>query len=183
MDMCSPPVNRAKPNQKYREKAPERGDLFVDRIRPPSFMAAGGGSLSQAQIDEYRTVFAFHDRENKGSLDRATAVSLMRSLGEDPSDSDLQSLCPGGNMTLDSLLANRTQKWARVQDRQSVLRAFAVFDSQKSGKVPADYLKHALVHLGNMPASEADALINDAQPSGGWIDYNAFVSKLLTGAG
>jgi calmodulin len=143
-------------------------------------MAAHG--LSQEQTEEYRTVFAFYDKENKGSLDRATAQALMRTLGEDPSDADLNSLCPGGNMTVDSLLSNRAAKWSQVQTRQEVLLAFKVFDNTKSGRVQADVLKHALTTLGGMQASEADQLIQDANAQGGTIDYTAFVTRMLTGA-
>mmetsp|Transcript_32954 Transcript_32954/g.82815 ORF Transcript_32954/g.82815 Transcript_32954/m.82815 type:complete len:146 (-) Transcript_32954:103-540(-) len=141
---------------------------------------AASSQLSSQQVEEYTTAFQFFDKESTGTLQPKDVKPMMRALGEDMTDSEITSMC-GSGLTVDAFIRNRQERWAALRSVEVLKRAFAAFDRNRSGTIPADQLKYYLTSLGDrMTESEVDNLLKDAGAGpGGSVNYNAFVEKML----
>lgn len=62
-------------------------------------------------------------------------------------------------------------------DESEVISAFAVFDTDRTGKVNSEELVHALTTLGEMSTDQAEQLIEDAGGKSNF-SYEKFVKKM-----
>jgi calmodulin len=135
--------------------------------------------LSVEQQNEYREIFQFFDREKKGFLELKDLKLLMRALGEDPTEAELNRMAPGGKIDFNAFLANRQEKWAKAQSGEDVKNAFAFFDLDGSGRANVAELRRILTTYGEpLTEEEMNRLIQDAEGQSGGIDYNRFVDKM-----
>eukprot|EP00029_Vermamoeba_vermiformis_P004228 TRINITY_DN14769_c0_g1_i1.p1 TRINITY_DN14769_c0_g1~~TRINITY_DN14769_c0_g1_i1.p1 ORF type:complete len:145 (-),score=54.79 TRINITY_DN14769_c0_g1_i1:71-505(-) len=139
--------------------------------------------LSAEQEAEYREIFGFWDKEKAGTIDLAKLKLLMKSLGEELTDQELNKMAPGGRIDFNAFLANRQDKWAKAQSGEDVINAFAFFDVNGDGRVPVELLRGVLTQLGE-PLSDAEfnKMVQDAEGTGGAIDYRRFVEKMKKNA-
>jgi len=109
--------------------------------------------------------------------------SLYRSLGEELTDQELNKMAPSGRIDFNAFLANRQDKWAKAQSGEDVVNAFAFFDVNGDGRVPVELLRGVLTQLGE-PLSDAEfnKMVQDAEGTGGTIDYRRFVEKMKKNA-
>eukprot|EP01102_Stenamoeba_stenopodia_P001472 TRINITY_DN1127_c0_g1_i3.p1 TRINITY_DN1127_c0_g1~~TRINITY_DN1127_c0_g1_i3.p1 ORF type:complete len:186 (-),score=53.37 TRINITY_DN1127_c0_g1_i3:174-659(-) len=148
---------------------------------------------------EYRDAFNFFDEKQKipetppkkgqppptghpGQLSPKTVRTLLRSLGEDPSDQEITSMCQSnGMMTADNFVANRRAKWERAHCVDAVIEAFRAFDQNDGGFVDCAIIKDVLSRYGTEPLSrsEVEDLCNEAGASGGKFNYRQFSETML----
>lgn len=64
-----------------------------------------------------------------------------------------------------------------MSDEQEIIDCFAIFDSDRSGKIDSEELVQALTTLGEMSTDEAEQLIADAGGKSKF-DYKKFVKKM-----
>eukprot|EP00039_Didymoeca_costata_P019999 m.339674 g.339674 ORF g.339674 m.339674 type:complete len:152 (-) comp18908_c0_seq1:974-1429(-) len=142
--------------------------------------------------DQLKEIFKTYDDKGEGSLDLATAVKAIRSVGESLNSEELgeylkdkgASTDKQGNPTLSlehfndlvcgSIYGDNSQKQQELQN------AFQVFDMEKKGVIKASEMRYVMTNLGErFSIEEVEELINEAHvDSGGNINYNNFISMM-----
>jgi calmodulin len=139
--------------------------------------------LSDEQITEFKEAFALFDKEGTGTISTKELGIVMRSLGQNPTDSELQDMVnevdADGNGTIDfpEFLTMMARKLKGVESEEELLDAFKVFDKDGNGFITADELKKVMESLGETVAdSMIAAMLRDADVDGdGKINYQDFL--------
>jgi len=116
-----------------------------------------------------------------GQLSPKSMRTLLRSMGEDPSDQDLMALCKNSQLCdVNSFIANRKAKWEKANCVDAVKEAFRCFDPEDRGFVSVDQMKRVLTKYGDcLNQNEVEDLCKEANASGGKFNYNEFVETML----
>eukprot|EP01118_Nematostelium_gracile_P018427 TRINITY_DN8180_c0_g1_i2.p1 TRINITY_DN8180_c0_g1~~TRINITY_DN8180_c0_g1_i2.p1 ORF type:complete len:125 (+),score=33.43 TRINITY_DN8180_c0_g1_i2:49-375(+) len=85
----------------------------------------------QEQEREYTEAFRFFDKQNTGRIEAKDLGALMRSLGENLPDNQLQSLCAGGSIDLNSFIGYWVRKWENAHAYEEIVQCFRFFDFEK----------------------------------------------------
>ncbi|KAL4869489.1 hypothetical protein BDV12DRAFT_167821 [Aspergillus spectabilis] len=146
-------------------------------------------NLTPDQIAQFREVFTVFDKDGTGDITATELGEVMRSLGQNPTDTELQDIIDEldvdrtGTIDFDEFLIMMSRK-VKDSDPEAELReAFAVFDKDKSGSISADELRQVLRSIGDdVSDNDVDEMLRLADVNGdGSIDYEEFV-KLMSQA-
>ncbi|XP_032240595.1 calmodulin-A [Nematostella vectensis] len=135
--------------------------------------------LSQEQLEEYRDAFEHFDKDSSGSITTRELGGIMRSLGENPTEIELQDMinsvdCDGnGLMNFDEFVKLMITKNQFMMDEEDMLEAFRMFDRDGRGYVMSSDLRFVLRHLEeNIPEHEINDILQDNKQ--GWNRKIAF---------
>lgn len=142
--------------------------------------------LSEEQISEFKDAFSLFDKEGDGTITTRDLGIVMRSLGETPSEAEIQDMLneidPDGSGTINfpdflTMMARR-MKADDVEDE--IRQAFEVFARDGTGLISIGELRHIMIHLGEkLTDEEADELLREADADGdGYINYEEFAKML-----
>ncbi|KAL2787031.1 hypothetical protein BJX66DRAFT_311818 [Aspergillus keveii] len=143
--------------------------------------------LTQDQIAQFKEVFAVFDKDGTGDITATELGEVMRSLGQNPTDTELQDIIDEldidrtGTIDFDEFLILMSRK-VKDSDPEAELReAFAVFDQDKSGTISADELRRVLRSIGDdVSDADVDEMLRMADVNGdGSIDYEEFVRLMM----
>lgn len=150
--------------------------------------------LTDEQLATFEKAFKAVDKDGSGSISTNELGTLLRQLGQNPTEDDLRDLLAvadaDGSGTLD--FAEFVPLIVRMIERTSgeaenLQEAFAVFDREGTGSFPAERLRVMLKGLGEadascmLPESEIDQMIRDADVDGdGDISFDEFVKAMMT---
>jgi calmodulin len=142
--------------------------------------------LSDEEIGEFREAFSLFDKNGDGTISSAELGTVMRSLGQNPTESELQDMINeidvDGNGTIDfEEFINMMAKKMRESDSEEELReAFRVFDKDGNGFISAAELRHVMTNLGEkLTDDEVDEMIREADLDGdGTVNYEEFVRMM-----
>ena len=140
--------------------------------------------ITPEQQIEYREAFALFDKNGDGTITVTELGTVMRSLGNNPTDSELQDMInevdADGNGTLEfdefcQLMAR--QMLDSNQQEEELKQRFAMFDKDSNGTIDREELRDVMQQLGEkLSEEEIEEMIQDADQNGdGVIDYNEFV--------
>ncbi|KAG0263677.1 hypothetical protein DFQ27_001634 [Actinomortierella ambigua] len=143
--------------------------------------------LTQEQLAEFKEAFALFDRDGDGTITTRELGTVMRSLGQNPSESDLQDMVndvdADGNGKIDfpEFLTMMARKMKDTDSEEEIREAFKVFDKDNNGYISAAELRHVLTNLGErLSEAEVDEMITEADVDGdGQINYDEFVRMML----
>merc|ERR1712137_660016 len=115
------------------------------------------------------------------------ASTVMRSLGQNPSESELQDMInevdADNNGTIDfpEFLTMMARKMKDTDSEEEIREAFKVFDRDNNGFISAAELRHVMTSIGEkLTDDEVDEMIREADQDGdGRIDYNEFVQLMM----
>jgi len=142
--------------------------------------------LSDEEIKAFKDVFALFDKDSSGTITAQELGEIMKSLGQNPSDSELQDMINevdvdhSGSIDFEEFLKMMSTT-VKAQDFAHETRAaFNVFDKDGSGTISADELRQVMKSLGeNLTDEEIDEMIREAdKDKNGTIDYEEFVQLL-----
>ncbi|KIW82217.1 hypothetical protein Z517_05244 [Fonsecaea pedrosoi CBS 271.37] len=142
--------------------------------------------LSDEEVKAYKDVFALFDKDGSGTITAQELGEIMKSLGQNPSDSELQDMINevdvdrSGSIDFEEFLKMMSTT-VKAQDFAHETRAaFNVFDKDGSGTISADELRQVMKSLGeNLTDEEIDEMIREAdKDKNGTIDYEEFVQLL-----
>lgn len=161
----------------------------------------GDSSYVENMKNVYKIAFEMFDKDRSNSIDHNEFKDLMRSLGYDLSDNEIEDLMYEGHkrekmkneqnhqnvqvntdvITLSQFLTVMNT-WRKERDvAEDYMEAFRVFDFTGSGKVEVETIKTILVQYGeDVTEDDISYMLNDADVDGdGLIDYKNFVRLLL----
>ena len=144
--------------------------------------------LSKEQVDEFKEAFALFDKDGDGSITTRELGTIMRSLGQNPTEAELQDMINevdlDGNGTIDfpEFLSMMAKKLTEPDSEKDIREAFKVFDKDGNGFICAGELRHVMTNLGEkLTDEEVDEMIKEADIDGdGQIDFNEFMNMLTS---
>ncbi|KAJ3424662.1 calmodulin-1 [Anaeramoeba flamelloides] len=144
-------------------------------------------SLSNEQIEEFKEAFNLFDKEGNGVVEGKEIGSILRALGINPTETELQDMMneiqdkENGLLTFNSFLNKITKKLSEEEDPEDIINSFRVFDREGQGFVSSGELHHIMTTIGEaLTKEEADQMIQEADPNGtGKIYYEEFVDLML----
>ncbi|KAK2459996.1 hypothetical protein APHAL10511_008002 [Amanita phalloides] len=147
--------------------------------RTLSPLVAMADQLSEEQISEFKEAFSLFDKDGDGSITTKELGIVMRSLGQNPTEAELQDMInevdADGNGTIDfpEFLTMMARKMRDTDSEEEIKEAFKVFDKDGNGYISAAELRHVMTNLGEkLTDSEVDEMIREADVDGdGQINY------------
>ena len=137
--------------------------------------------FTKEQIDEFKDGFSLFDKDNDGSITAKELGMVMRSVGENPTDEELQEMInevdANGNGTIE-FPEFLTMMKAKDTDREKEIQeAFRFFDKDGNGFISAAELGQVVASLGEkITEEEVDKMIQEADTDGdGQVNYEEFV--------
>ncbi|XP_048192220.1 calmodulin-like [Perognathus longimembris pacificus] len=142
--------------------------------------------LTEAQMAKIQRAFSMLDKDGDGAIKTKDLGTMLRSLGQNPTEAELQELMgradPDGRGTLEfaQLLALLAGRLKEPESREDIREAFRVFDKDGSGFVSAAELRHVLTSLGEkLTDQEVDEMIREADINAdGLVNYEEFVQMM-----
>ena len=142
---------------------------------------------TEEQIAEFKEAFSLFDRDGDGSITSKELGTVMRSLGQNPSEAELQDMINevdvDGNGSIDfpEFLSLMARKMKDTDTEEELVDAFRVFDRDGNGLISAAELWHVMTNLGEkLTDEEVDEMIKEADLDGdGHINYEEFVWMMM----
>ncbi|KAK5797983.1 hypothetical protein VI817_004274 [Penicillium citrinum] len=153
-------------------------------------------SLTEEQVSEYKEAFSLFDKDGDGQITTKELGTVMRSLGQNPSESELQDMInevdadnngtidfpdshmpisliikPFVKMNIDSppteFLTMMARKMKDTDSEEEIREAFKVFDRDNNGFISAAELRHVMTSIGEkLTDDEVDEMIREADQDG-----------------
>ncbi|KAG8515958.1 Calmodulin-like protein 3 [Galemys pyrenaicus] len=144
--------------------------------------------LTEEQLAEFKEAFSLFDKDGDGTITTQELGTVMRSLGQNPTEADLQNMVSeidrDGNGTVDfpEFLGMMARKMKDRDSEEEIREAFRVFDKDGNGFVSAAELRHVMTKLGEkLSDEEVDEMIRAADVDGdGQVNYEEFVRMLVS---
>ncbi|RMY99908.1 hypothetical protein D0864_03898 [Hortaea werneckii] len=136
-------------------------------------------SLTEEQVSEFKEAFSLFDKDGDGQITTKELGTVMRSLGQNPSESELQDMInevdADNNGTIDfpEFLTMMARKMKDTDSEEEIREAFKVFDRDNNGFISAAELRHVMTSIGEkLTDDEVDEMIREADQDGdGRIDF------------
>lgn len=106
--------------------------------------------LSEEQIEEYRAAFYLFDRDNNGYITTKELGSIMRTLGFNPNEEDLQQMIftvdydGDGMLNFEEYIQLMEEQKTPQETEEDIVQAFRVFDSDNKGYIESADLRELL---------------------------------------
>lgn len=144
--------------------------------------------LSEEKVAEIKEAFSLFDKDGDGCISTQELGTVMRSLGCNPTEAQLQGLLReldrdgSGSVDFAEFLAVMARHSGPRSSEEEIREAFRVFDKDGSGKVSASELHHVMTRLGEkLSDQEVDEMIREADKDGdGQVNYEEFVRMLVS---
>lgn len=144
--------------------------------------------LTEEQINAYKEAFSLFDQDRDGKITSRELGTVMRSLGQTPSESEVADMINeidmdnDGTVDFPEFLTMMARKMKDTDSEEEVREAFRVFDRNGNGYISAAELRHVLTSIGDkLTEDEADEMIREADVDGdGQINYEEFSRILCT---
>lgn len=160
------------------------------KLERPARQPTAIEKLTEEQVQEYQDAFQMFDKDGNGYITTRELKSLMRCLGCNPTDSELQQIVnevdADGNGKIDlPEFINLMEKMAKpTEEHASTIEAYRVFDGEGAGHIQSKIIREIIIKsLDQVPVSE----INDLLDCSGLLQdrniyYDEF-AKLVTPKG
>ncbi|XP_034654470.1 neo-calmodulin [Drosophila subobscura] len=144
--------------------------------------------LSEEERQIIEDAFAIMDREQDGSVTSKELAIIMRALGRQPTDNQLQAMInevdSDGNGSIEMAeFCNMILRKMHDTNHEDELRdAFRVFDKENNGYITSAELKVVLTALGlKLPDDEIEEMIREYDiDQDGHLDFEEFVNMMTT---
>lgn len=143
--------------------------------------------LTSEQIAEFKEAFSLFDKDGDGSITNKELGTVMRSLGQNPTEVELQDMInevdadKNGTIDFPEFLNLMARKMRDTDSEEELREAFKVFDKDQNGFISAAELRHVMTNLGeNLTDNEVNEMIREADIDGdGQVNYDEFVRMML----
>ncbi|NXP50292.1 CALMS protein, partial [Heliornis fulica] len=142
--------------------------------------------LSEEKIAEFKEAFSLFDRDGDGSISTKELGTVMRSLGQNPTEAELQDMVGevdadgSGAVDFPEFLSLMARKMREADGEEEIREAFRVFDKDGNGYISAAELRHVMTNLGEkLTDEEVDEMIKEADCNNdGQVNYEEFVRMM-----
>jgi calmodulin len=168
-------------------------DMVLTQIPPPpfvylfTFINTLVQSLTERQVKEFQDAFSFFDQDQDGRVGVEDLQKTFASLAMNKTMAEIKDMineCDttrSGYIEFSQFVSILSAK-LRDTDSEEMLRdAFQSWDTEKSGFVKAEDLKHALTTHGSpFTDKEWKSMLSEIQArESGMFDYEAFIAVLM----
>ena len=144
-------------------------------------------NLTDEQIAEFKEAFQIFDKDGDGSITTKELGTVMRSLGQNPSDEEVRQMIEevdeDKSETIDfkEFLGLMARKMKETDAEDELLEAFKVFDRDGNGKISAHELRYVMLSSGeDLTEQDIQEMVMEADIDGdGFIDYQEFVKIMM----
>ena len=145
-------------------------------------------NLTEETINQFRFFFNLFDKDSSGTITTKELGTVMRNLGQNPSEEELKQLIRevdlNGDGTIDfkEFLCLMVKKMDDSDIDQELQDAFKFFDGDKDGYITSLELRNAMKNLGDeYTPEEAEEMIKEGDlDNDGRIDYDEFMKLVLS---
>ncbi|KAL3874268.1 hypothetical protein ACJMK2_037308 [Sinanodonta woodiana] len=131
----------------------------------------------------FKEAFSLFDKDGDGSITTKELGTVMRSLGQNPTEAELQDMInevdADGNGTIDfqEFLTMMSNKMKDSNTEEELREAFRVFDKDGNGFISAAELRHVMTNLGEkLTDEEVEEMIREADFDGdGQVNYEGIM--------
>lgn len=143
--------------------------------------------FTDEQLEEYKETFSLFDKEGDGSITLKELGTVLRALGQHPTEADLQDLVSSleveGHTAIEfpeflSILAKIIKD---TDPETELMEAFKIFDKENTGNISNAELRKIMTTYGEvLNDEEVEEMIREADTDGdGMIDYTEFISMVI----
>jgi calmodulin len=147
-------------------------------------------SLSHDMIQEFREVFHLFDVNNDQSIDVAELGNAMRSLGQNPTEEELEDMIRevdndgSGAIDFQEFLALMSRQVNDEEIEADLKEVFSFFDHDNDGQITRDELKRGLYEITHekLTDEEVDEIIFESkldEDSDGKLSYEEFIEFMI----
>ncbi|XP_072033633.1 neo-calmodulin-like [Amphiura filiformis] len=146
-------------------------------------------NLTEEQVTEFKEAFCLFDKNGDGLITANDIGLVMRSLGQNPTEAELQDMfigvdsaaLNGKGINFDEFLLMMSRKMQTSDTEEELKEAFRVFDKDGDGFISSKELRHVLANLGeNLSEGECLEIIHEIDEDGdGQVSFPEFV-KMVT---
>ncbi|WFD06363.1 hypothetical protein MVES1_001708 [Malassezia vespertilionis] len=145
-------------------------------------------TMAEHLTEEFKEAFSLFDKDGDGSITTKELGTVMRSLGQNPTEAELQDMVneidADGDGTIDfpEFLTMMARKMKDTDSEEEIKEAFKVFDKDGNGFISAAELRHVMTNLGEkLSDQEVEEMIREADTDGdGQINYDEFVKMMMS---
>lgn len=143
--------------------------------------------LNENQISEFKEAFSMFDKEGDGTITTQDLGTVMRCLGRNPTEEDIQDMIREvdperkGHLDFPDFLVLMAKGVATAETKEELLEAFRTFDKDGNGFLSTAELRRIMTNLGEkLTDEEVDEMIATADMDlDGQINYEEFVNVLV----
>ena len=145
-------------------------------------------NLTVETINQFRYFFDLFDKDSSGSITTKELGTIMRNLGQNPSEEELKQMIRevdlNGDGTIDfkEFLCLMLKKMDDSDIDDELETAFKAFDLDKDGYITPHELRNGMLNLGEeYSPEEAEEMIKEGDlDNDGRIDYDEFMKIILS---
>jgi calmodulin len=142
--------------------------------------------MSTHDEQEAKELFSLFDRDGNGKIDARELGTLIRSLGENPTETEVQAMIKSVDDNHNGVLEfhefrnlMQTQTFEPIS-KDDLINIFRAFDKDNTGKLLGEDVKQIVISGGEkLTPQEADEILEDFMDGDGYISYEDFAEKLL----
>ena len=145
-------------------------------------------NLPEETINKFKTLFDLFDKDNSGSISTKELGTVMRNLGQNPSEEELKQMIRevdlNGNGTIDfkEFMCLMVKQMKDNNFDEELKEAFKVFDRDQNGFITSHELRHTMTNLGdNLTPEEVEEMIKEADlDNDQQIDFDEFMKVIMS---
>ena len=145
-------------------------------------------NLTDETINQFHYLFDLFDKDSSGTITTKELGTVMRNLGQNPSEEELKQLIRevdlNGDGTIDfkEFLCLMVKKMDDSDIDQELQDAFKFFDGDKDGYITSLELRNGMNNLGDeYTPEEAEEMIKEGDlDNDGKINYDEFMKIILS---
>ena len=142
--------------------------------------------FKQEVEDEYREAFGLFDKDSDGKITKQEFIKIIENLGIDNpkkrAEEMMAEVGAGDYITFEPFRQMFLNKSKLPFKRKDIEESFAVFDTEKSGKISELELRQIFSMMNaQLDSAEIDRFVRDCEPdSSGMLNYNKLIEKMFT---
>ena len=144
--------------------------------------------MKEQKLAECKEVFELFDRDKDGSISIHELGNILRSLGVNPTLSELQLMINEvdtdgpGKIEFDEFYELFGKQLKESNTEEDYIEAFKIFDKDGNGFISLEELCQVMKSIGeNITEEDAKQMIKEADIDGdGYINYHEFVKIMIS---